>query len=217
MEEHINYYREYRQLSGCSEERRERCGRIAHFVETYNKNHVFEQERSIQYKMYRINEDINRMQVMKALLHEMTESHKQLLLHTRHFVHSDRLNNMDVNQVFLKMKRAQHTKLDQMVVFVDEREREMACIQEHIEEFKLAYDAKKKTLVHLRKSASADLVAMFDRYLLMASSFALLRNQRQVLAHLFGCVYLELIFNDVVLINDHLVSVALATLVSRVQ
>lgn len=164
-----------------------------------------------------MNEDIERMQVMKASLSELTESHRQLLVNMRHFIHTDRLNNIDVNHVFTKMKRIQHAKLEAMAAFAGERELEIVCIQEHIDEFRLAYDAKKKTLVHLRKSASAELVAMFERYLLMASSFTLLRSQPDVLAHIFGHAYLRLIFSDVVLITDHMISVALATLDGRTQ
>jgi len=217
MDDPITYYKEYRQLIGCSEERKERGERISRFVEAYNRSQVFAHQHSIQHKMYRMNEDIQRMQVMKASLNEMAESHRQLLVNTRHFVHTDRLNNIDVNHVFTKMKRIQHAKLEGMASFAGEREAEMVCIQEHIDEFKLAYDAKKKTLVHLRKSASGDLVAMFERYLLMASSFTLLRSQPEVLACIFGYAYLRLIFSDVVLITEHMISVAFATLDGRTQ
>lgn len=217
MEDSITYYKEYRQLIGCSEERKERDERIRRFVEAYNRGRVFDHQRSIQSKMYHMNEDIERMQVMKASLSELTESYRQLLVNMRHFIHTDRLNNTDVNHVFTKMKRIQHAKLEAMVSFVRERELEIVCIQEHIDEFRLAHDAKKKTLVHLRKNASAELVSMFDRYLLMASSFTLLRGQPDLLAHIFRDAYLRLIFNDVVLINEHMVSVAFATLDARTQ
>lgn len=197
----------YQLIGGSSKE-----WRVQTYVEEYNRRHVVSYQRSVQYKMYRLREDIERLNTMKKSLAAMHKSQTELVCNTRVFINTYRLNNVDVNRVFLNMKRDQYTRLDEMIKENQTRERQLTSMQEYLDEFKLAYDAKQKTLVYLRKTASADLVAMFDAYLLFSAT-----GLSSILAHLFGRHYTRVIFNDVVLINEYIITVALDTLYARTR
>lgn len=197
----------YQLIGGSSKE-----WRIQNYVEEYNRCHVVSHQRSVQYQMYRLREDIERLKRMKDSLTEVHKSQTQLVYNTRVFINTYRLNNVDVNQVFLKMKRDQYTRLDEMIHDGTTREEQLTTMQEYVEEFKVAYDAKQKTLIYLRKTASAELVCMFDAYLLFSSL-----SLSPIMAYLFGHHYTRVIFHDVVLINEHLIKMAFDTLYARTR
>jgi len=198
----------YQLIGGSSKE-----WRIENYVEEYNKRHIVSHRHSVQYKMYRLKEDIARLNTMKASLTEVHKSQTQLVHNMRAFINTHKLNNVDVNQVFLKMKRDQYTQLDEMVKEGKTREQQLTSMQEYLDEFKLAYNAKRTTLIYLRKSASANLSSMFDAYLLLSSSSL----SPSIVAYLFGHHYTGVIFSDVVLINEYMIKMAFDSLYVRTR
>lgn len=185
---------------------------IKRFVREYNEGEVHRWEQSVQYQMHRIKEDISRLEMMLTSLIKVYEVDKELEKCTRLFIRTDALNNIDVNRVFLKLKKYQYTRLQyvEKIGAPLEKEKIKSLFEEHIEEFKLAYKAKEATLVCMRKQAKLELLAMFEVYLLLSQQ----QQQKQHLHSIFR-YYMRLIFSDVVMINDHLIVVTLDTLQLR--
>jgi hypothetical protein len=190
---------------------------IKTFVGAYNEEQEEgARERSVQYAMHRLREDIERLRLMKYSIGVVFEGHRVLLSTTKAFVRTQSLNNTDVNSVFLKMKTEQYERMQCMERFTDasleNHVKTSQIFDEYIEEFEQAYKAKEKTLVLLRKNVANDLILMFNAY----RQFCTVLPSRAPLALVFKSYMHHIIMTSgLYFINEHLIDTVLKSLGAR--
>ncbi len=149
-----------------SVEEEEEAKRIRAYVNAFNDRQATLYVGSLQWQMRSLQEEKKRLMHVGAQLYQVFLAHATLQNETKAMIETPQLEVKETRQTVYIVKQAHYHRLKSLDLSMPRfaQEKEFNVINEALTHCDEAYNVKCHALVHLRKKAKDDIVAMFDYY-----------------------------------------------------